>query len=149
MPYTTWTLVISIKHAPHRPVSVYWRFQCRFLQVWLKTWLHIVARNCCLPFPWHTHTHTHTHTHKNCFTKKYTNISVVTRVEIHTRSLWLLSWYGDLLLGRRFADLIPLGHWYQGTRSLVYNGYCLIPGKKWPGHVFDHPPHLAARLKKE
>jgi len=31
-------------------------FQCRFPQVWHKTWLHIFARNCALPFPWHTHT---------------------------------------------------------------------------------------------
>ena len=82
MPYTTWTLVISTKHAPHRPVSVYWKFQYRFPQVWHKTWLHIFARNCALPFPWHTH--------KNCFTRNRTNISVLmlARVETHTRSLW-------------------------------------------------------------
>ena len=54
MPYTTWTLVISTKHAPHRPVSVYWKCQCRFPQVWHKTWLDIVARNCAVPFPCHT-----------------------------------------------------------------------------------------------
>jgi len=60
------------KHAPHRPVSVYWKFQFRFPQVWHKTWLHIVAWNCILPFPWHTH--------KNCFTKNRTKISVVTLV---------------------------------------------------------------------
>ena len=30
MPYTTWTLLISTKHAPHRPVSVYWKFQYLF-----------------------------------------------------------------------------------------------------------------------
>ena len=44
-------------------------FQCRFPQVWHKTWFHIVARNCTLPFPWHTH--------KNCFTRNRTKISVL------------------------------------------------------------------------
>jgi len=53
-----------------RPVSVYWKFQCRFPQVRYKTWLHIVARSCALPFPWHTH--------KNCFTKNHIKISVLT-----------------------------------------------------------------------
>jgi len=60
----------DLDKAPHTPVSVNWKFQCRFPQVWHKTWLHIAARNCALPFPWHTH--------KNCFTKNRTKISVVT-----------------------------------------------------------------------
>ena len=57
------------KHALRRPVSVYWKFQCRFPQVWHKTWSHIVARNCALPFPWHTH--------ENCFTRNCIKISVL------------------------------------------------------------------------
>jgi len=62
-------LMTSTKHAPHRPVSVYWKFQCRFSQVLHKTLLHIVARNCALPVPWHTHTHTHKLLHKKNRTK--------------------------------------------------------------------------------
>ena len=73
--------MISTKHAPHRPVSVYWKFQCWFPPVWHKTWLHIVAQNCALPFPWHTH--------KNCFTKNALKLAWWHwRVETHTRSLW-------------------------------------------------------------
>jgi len=47
--------------------------------------LHIVARNCALPFPWHTH--------KNCFTKNRTKISVLTLASWNSyyKSLRLLS----------------------------------------------------------
>ena len=34
--------------------------------------------------------------------------------------------------------------------SLLYNWYLVaFPGLKRPGCAVDHPPHLAARLKKE
>ena len=36
-----------------------------------------------------------------------------------------------------------------GLPSLLYNGYRVFTGVKWPGRGIDHPPHLAPRLKKE
>jgi hypothetical protein len=88
MPYTTKSLVISTKLAPRRPVSVYPKFQCWFTQVWHKNWLHIVARNCALPSPWHTHTHTQTHT-QTAWQKTALKLAWWhQRVETHTRSLW-------------------------------------------------------------
>jgi hypothetical protein len=37
-----------------------------------------------------------------------------------------------------------------GPHSLLYNGYCVsLPRTNRSGRGFDHPPHLATRLKKE
>ena len=36
-----------------------------------------------------------------------------------------------------------------GAPSLLYNGYRVFLGVKRTGRGFDHPPHLAPRLKKE
>ena len=36
-----------------------------------------------------------------------------------------------------------------GLPSLLYNGYRVFPGGKWPGRGVDHPPHLSAAVKKE
>ena len=69
IPYTTWTLVTSTNHSPHRPVSVSWKFQCRFPQGWHKTWLQIFPRNCDLPFLLHT---------KKSFTENRIKNSVLT-----------------------------------------------------------------------
>jgi hypothetical protein len=63
--------VISTMHAPHRPVSFYWKFQCRFPQSLTQ---NLIAHRCsklpsCISVTHtHTYTHTHTHTHTNCFT---------------------------------------------------------------------------------
>ena len=78
MPYTIWTLVILTKHAPHSPLPVYWKFQCWFLQVWHKTWLHIIAF-----FHFHD-THTKTASQKTALKLAWW----CQQVETHTRSLW-------------------------------------------------------------
>ena len=43
----------------------------------------------------------------------------------------------------------PHPDWPWGPPSLLYNGYWVsFPGVKPPVRGFDHPPHLAPRLKK-
>jgi hypothetical protein len=38
--------------------------------------------------------------------------------------------------------------WLWGPLSLLYNGYQVIPGVKWPGHGIDHPPPTSAVMEK-
>ena len=57
----------------------------------------------------------------------------------------------------RSGDRIPVGVRFfapfqtgPGTHPASYTmGTGYFPGVKWTGRGFDHPPHLAPRLKKE
>jgi len=75
----------------------------------------------------------------------------------HCRGPVQLSRYSDLLRTGRHADRIPVVTRFSasvqtgsGTHPASYTmGTGSIPGVRRPGRGVGHPPHIAARLKKE